>query len=45
MSFSFIKGFIVGVPVALYFGEKDIPFPIVYENIPYKTWGKLTFDL
>lgn len=43
----FLKGFILAIPVGLYFGEKGLRFPIIYKEPQSRDrkWGDLMIDL
>lgn len=40
----FLAGFLVAIPVGIYFGERNIPFPITYYRRP-NAWGYIEMDL
>ena len=43
----FLKGFIVAIPIGLYFGSNNLSFPIVYKasQIKNRKWGSIIIDL
>ena len=43
----FLKGFITAIPIAIYFGEHNIRYPIVYQLPQNKEqrWGHFIIDL
>ena len=39
----FMKGFLLAIPVGLYFGEKGLDFPLAYYH-RRNSWGSLRLD-
>lgn len=40
----FPRGFLLGIPVGLYFGEKALNYPITYTTYPNRYVGYLQID-
>ena len=40
----FLKGFLIGIPVGIYFGEKNLDFPFTYVQRRERDFGYLKID-
>lgn len=38
------KGFLLGIPIGIYYGEKGLPFPVSYQRRMGNSWGYIKVD-